>query len=81
MEEGIRGEIIQRAMEAAAVVEGFDVIEDGGGGIPLGVEGEAVVKEFGFEGGEDTLGKGVVVAVTGGTHALNKGVSGQELAA
>ena len=50
MDEGSRGEIIQRAMEAAAVVEGFNGIEDG-----------------------------VVVAVAGGTHALKKGVSGQEL--
>jgi len=49
-------------VESGAVVEGFDVIEDGGAS--LGVGGEALmVDQFVFEGAKEGFDEGVIVAV------------------
>ena len=58
-------------MFAEWVVESFDVVEDHGVG--LGAGGwELVMEAFGFEGGPEGLGGGVVITVTATAHALVK---------
>ena len=75
----MRGEVSEGAVAAFAVVEGFQVVEDRGGGDGFGSEGLAVVEEFVFEGGEGAFGEGVVVAIAGGAHALVQAVAGEQL--
>ena len=54
-------------MESDAVVEGFNVVEDGG--TSLGEAAEAMmVDQFVFESAKEGLDKSVVVAVTFSTH-------------
>ena len=65
-------------MAAFAVVEGFEVVEDGGGGGGFGDEWGTVNEQLAFEGGEGAFREGIVVAVTGGTHALAQAVAGEE---
>ena len=49
-------------MESGAVIEGLDVIEDGGAG--LGTGGEAMmIDQFVFEAAKERLDEGVIVAV------------------
>ena len=49
-------------MKSGAVVEGLDVIEDGGAG--LGAGGEAMmIDQFVFEAAKERLDEGVIVAV------------------
>jgi hypothetical protein len=74
----MRGLIGNRAVAAFAVVEGFEVVEDCGGGGGFGSEGCTVVEQFAFDGGEGTFCKGVVVAVSGSAHALAQAVAGEE---
>ena len=64
-------------MAAFAVVEGFEVIEDGRGGGGFGGEGCAVMEDLGLEGGAGAFREGVVGAVTGGAHALAEVVAGE----
>lgn len=78
VEEGCWGLIAEGAVKASAVVEGFEVIEDGSGGGGFGGERGAVVEEFALEGGEGAFSKGVVVAVACGAHALAQAVAGEE---
>lgn len=75
----MRGLVGEGTVSAFAVVEGLEVVEDGGGGSGLGGEWGTVIEQLTFEGGEGTFCKGVVVAVAGGTHALAQAVSGEEL--
>jgi len=63
--------IPQRRMEPHAIVEDFNVFEDGrpglcSGGIPLAIH------LFDFEGMKKRLGHGIVVAMPRATHALNE---------
>ena len=54
-------------MESGALVEGFDVVENGSTG--LGEGGEAVmIDQFVFEAAKEALDKGIVVAVSLSTH-------------
>ena len=54
-------------MESGAIVEGLDVIEDGGAG--LGAGGEAMmIDQFVFEAAKKRLDEGVIVAVGFATH-------------
>ena len=76
-EKAVRGLIAECAVETFAIVEGFEVIKDRGGGGGFGGEGLAVLEELRFEGGKGAFGKGVVVAVTGGAHALAQAAAGQ----
>lgn len=54
-------------MAAAAVVERFDPFEARAAGLVRGGEARAVDK-FEFEGGEERLGLGVIVAVGAAAH-------------
>ena len=66
-------------MESRAVVEGFNVIEDGG--TSLGQGGEAaVVNEFVFEAAPERLNKGIVVAVTLASHGSEQSILSQNVA-
>jgi hypothetical protein len=54
-------------VESGAVVEGFDVMEDGA--TSLGEAGEAVmIDQFVFEAAKEALDKGIIVAVSLSTH-------------
>ena len=54
-------------MQSDAVIEGFDVVEDGS--TSLGEGGEAVmIDEFVFEATPERFDKGIVVAVAFSTH-------------
>ena len=54
-------------MESGAVIEGFDVVEDGSAS--MGDCGEAVmIDQFVFETAKEALDKGIVVAVSLSTH-------------
>ena len=64
-----RGEVAEGGVPAGRVIEGLDIIEDHGSGLSAG-GGELVVEAFGFEGGPEGLGGGVVVAVPATAHAL-----------
>ena len=77
VEEELRGLAGEGAVAAFAVVEGFEVIEDGRGGGGFGGEGCAVMEDLGLEGGAGAFREGVVGAVTGGAHALAEVVAGE----
>src|SRR5687768_15229052 len=66
-------------MDAATVVEDFDVLEDAAAGGGNGGHG-GPVDEFSLEGGEEALGNGVVPALPGTAERLADMVPGQELA-
>ena len=54
-------------MKSGAVIEGFDIVEDGSTG--LGEGGEAMmINQFVFETAKEALDKGIVVAVSLSTH-------------
>ena len=54
-------------MESGAIVEGLDVIEDGGAS--LGAGGEAMmIDQFVFEAAKERLDEGVIVSVGFATH-------------
>ena len=54
-------------MESGAIVEGLDVIEDGGAS--LGAGGEAMmIDQFLFEAAKEGLDEGVIVAVAFAAH-------------
>ncbi len=62
-----RALVVKTGVKSDAVVEGFDVIEDGGAS--FGEGGEAVVvDQFVFECAPKGLDKGIVVAVAFATH-------------
>ncbi len=66
-------------MQSGAVIEGFDVIEDGSAS--LGMGGEAlVIDQFVFEAAPERLDKGVIVAVTGAAHGSEQTMLSQDLA-
>ena len=66
-------------MEASAIIECFDIVEDSGGGRTSGSERLRFRNEFRFERGEDAFRISVVVAVALGTHALFETVSCEHL--
>lgn len=79
-----RGEITQGAVEPFRVIERFDVIKDGQGGLVMSLE-VLLVERFGFESAPERFHGGVVVAVGAATHArldlsrteqLAKGIAG-----
>jgi predicted regulator of Ras-like GTPase activity (Roadblock/LC7/MglB family) len=65
-----RGTVAEGAVAAAAVVEGLEVVEDDEASSGEGVTGLVIGEDFVFEGGEGALGERIVVAATGGAHAL-----------
>jgi hypothetical protein len=59
--------VVKTGVESSAVVEGFDVIEDGGTSLREG--GEAVVvDQLVFETAKEALNKSVIVAVAFASH-------------
>ena len=65
-------------MESGAVVEGFDVVENGSTG--LGEGGEAVmIDQFVFEAAKEALDKGIVVAVSLSTHRSGQVMLAEQL--
>ena len=65
-------------MESGAVVEGFDVVEDGAA--RLGEGGEALmIDDFIFEAAPKGLDEGVIVAVAFSTHRSDEAMLGQHL--
>ena len=76
--EGERRAVGERTVSAVGIVEGFDVVESqqlgGGAG---GWDG--VAEAFGFEGGEEAFGQGVVVGIAGAAHAEGQAAGGGEL--
>ena len=60
-------EIGKTGVQSDAVIEGFDVVEDGSAS--LSESGEAVmIDQFVFEAAKEALDKGIVVAVSLSTH-------------
>ena len=65
-------------MKSDAVIERFDVVEDGS--TSLSECGEAVViDQFVFEAAKEALDKGIVVAVSPSTHRSGQAVLGEQL--
>ena len=61
------GLVVKTGVESGAVVEGLDVIEDGG--TSLGAGGEALmIDQFVFEAAKERFSKSVVVAVAFSAH-------------
>jgi hypothetical protein len=65
-------------VESGAVVEGFDVVEDGGAGLGAGSEA-MIVDQFVFESAKEGLDEGVIVAVAFATHGSDQAMLGQDL--
>ena len=62
-----RAKIVETGVQSVAIVEGLDVIEDGGAS--LGADGEAMMlDQFVFEAAKERLDEGVIVAVGFATH-------------
>jgi hypothetical protein len=60
-------------VESGAVIEGLDVIEDGGAGLGAGSEA-MMVGQFLFETAKEGLDEGVIVAIGFATHGGGIGV-------
>ena len=61
------GLVVKTGVESGAVIEGFDVVEDGSAS--LGDCGEAVmIDQFVFEAAKEAFDKGIVVAIAFSTH-------------
>lgn len=61
------GLVVKTGVESGAIVEGLDVIEDGGAS--LGAGGEAMmIDQFVFEAAKEGLDEGVIVAVGFAAH-------------
>src|SRR5918996_3910789 len=71
-----RRAVAEGGMAALAVVEGLDVLEDGGPGLLPGGPTLAM-EQLGLEGGEEALGDGVVPAGAGAADALADVLLGQ----
>ena len=70
--------VVKTGVESGTVVEGFDVIEDGGAG--LGVSSEAMmVEQFVFETAKEGLDEGVIVAVAFAAHRSDQAMLGQDI--
>jgi hypothetical protein len=74
-----RAEISKTGMESGAVVEGLDVIKNGGASLLTG--GEAlVIDQLVFEAAPERLDKSVIVTVALAAHGSDEAVLGQDLA-
>src|SRR5213595_3065442 len=70
-----RALVVKTGVESGAVVEGLDVIKDGGTG--LGAGGEAmVIDQFVFEGAPEGFDEGIIVAVAWTTHGSDQAMLG-----
>ena len=66
-------------MEPFAVVEDFDVFEDGRAGGRDGCQ-RLAIDEFGFEGGEEALGDSVIPTLPWAAERLAHVVAGEQIA-
>ena len=65
-------------MESGAIIEGFDVVEDGRA--RLGITGEALmIDQLVFEAAPEGLDEGIVVAIALAAHGGDEPVLSQEL--
>jgi len=65
-------------VKSDAVIEGFNVVEDGSAS--LGDRGEAVmIDQFVFEAAKEALDKGIVVAVSLSTHRSGQVMLAEQL--
>ena len=62
-----RALVVKTGVESGAVIEGLDVIEDGGAGLGAGDEA-MMIDQFVFEAAKEGLDEGVIVAVGFATH-------------
>ena len=70
--------VVKTGVESGAVIEGFDVVEDGS--TSLGECGEAVmIDQFVFETAKEALDKGIVVAVSFSAHRSGQAVLAEQL--
>ena len=68
MEFEVNGrKVVQGAVRAMSVVEGFDVIENGGASLLAG-EKLGAINQFEFQGAPETFHGSVVVTVAFATH-------------
>ena len=59
--------VVKTGVESGAVVEGLDVIEDGGASFAEGEEA-VVVNEFVFEAAKEAFDKSIIIAVAFASH-------------
>ena len=71
--------VVKTGVESGAVVEGLDVIEDGGTSFGEGGE-TVVVNQFIFEATKKAFDKSVIVAVAFASHGSGQIVLSEELA-
>ena len=67
-------------MKAAAIVEGLEVVEEGGRSGLAGWEGLVLWENLVFDGGEGALSECVIIAISPCAHALDQTVASQERA-
>ena len=77
--ELVRGEIGEGGVFSLGVVVGVDELEDFDLGVCGGVEA-AALEHFVFEGADEGLGRGIVVGVGAGGHALAEASLGESVA-
>jgi len=77
-EEGVGRQVTEGTVQAAAIVESLDVVEDPEPCLSLVFKEMSVWEQLVLEGGEEAFSKGVVVAVSLGAHALMEADSGQQ---
>ena len=65
-------------MESGAVIEGFDVVEDGSASLGEGSEA-MVIDQFVFEAAKEAFDKGIVVAVPLSTHRSGQAMLAEQL--
>jgi len=70
-----RAEVVKTGVQSGTVVEGFDVIKDGGASFGQGGEA-AMVNKFVFETAPKRLNEGIVVAVALASHGSEQAVLG-----
>ena len=66
-------------VESGAVIEGFDVVEDGRASLSTGSKA-VMIDQLVFKAAPKGFNEGVVVAVSWTAHGSNQAVLGQELA-
>jgi hypothetical protein len=70
--------VVKTGVESGTVVEGFDVIEDGGAGLGAGSEA-MMVDRFLFATAKEGLEEGVIVAVAFAAHRSDQAMFGQDI--
>ena len=71
-------EIVKTGVQSGAVVEGFDVIEDGGTSCGVGREA-LMINQLVFESAPEGFDKGVVVTIAFAAHGREQTVLSEQL--